>query len=39
MSDKQALTDYPIHKFLAERWSPYAFEDCGMRMSVRGFKP
>ncbi|PZO35721.1 MAG: nitroreductase [Pseudanabaena frigida] len=27
MSDKQALTDYPIHKFLAERWSPYAFED------------
>ncbi|MEE3719400.1 nitroreductase family protein [Tumidithrix elongata RA019] len=27
MSDKQALTDYPIHKLLAERWSPYAFED------------
>jgi nitroreductase len=27
MSQKKALTDYPIHEFLAERWSPYAFQD------------
>jgi nitroreductase len=27
MSQKQALTDHPIHEFLAERWSPYAFEN------------
>jgi nitroreductase len=27
MAAKKALTDHPIHKFLAERWSPYAFED------------
>ncbi|MEH2075560.1 MAG: nitroreductase family protein [Nostoc sp.] len=27
MSEKKALTDYPIHELLAERWSPYAFED------------
>ena len=27
MSDKRALTDYPIDKFLAERWSPYAFQE------------
>ncbi len=27
MSEKKALTDYPIHEFLAERWSPYAFQD------------
>lgn len=27
MSEKKALTDYPIHKFLAERWSPHAFQD------------
>ena len=27
MSEKRASTDYPIHKFLAERWSPYAFEE------------
>ena len=27
MSKKSALTDYPIQDFLAERWSPYAFED------------
>ena len=27
MSDKSALTDYPIHKLLADRWSPYAFKD------------
>lgn len=27
MSEKRALTNYPIHKFLAERWSPYAFQD------------
>lgn len=28
MSEKKALTDYPIHELLAERWSPYAFQDC-----------
>lgn len=27
MSKKKALTDYPIHELLAERWSPYAFQD------------
>ncbi len=27
MSEKKALTDYPIHELLAERWSPYAFKD------------
>jgi nitroreductase len=27
MSQKKALTNYPIHEFLAERWSPYAFQD------------
>ena len=27
ISKKDALTDYPIDKFLAERWSPYAFQD------------
>lgn len=27
MSEKKALTDYPIHELLAERWSPYAFQD------------
>ena len=27
MSEKRALTDYPIHTLLAERWSPYAFAD------------
>jgi nitroreductase len=27
MSEKKALTDYPIHEFLADRWSPYAFQD------------
>jgi nitroreductase len=27
MFEKKALTDYPIDKLLAERWSPYAFED------------
>jgi nitroreductase len=26
VSQKSALTDYPIQEFLAERWSPYAFE-------------
>ena len=26
MIEKIALTDYPIHKVLAERWSPYAFQ-------------
>jgi nitroreductase len=27
MSQKKALTNYPIHELLAERWSPYAFQD------------
>ena len=27
MSRKSASTDYPIHEFLANRWSPYAFQD------------
>lgn len=27
MSKKRALTDYPIHELLAERWSPYAFQE------------
>jgi nitroreductase len=27
MSQKRALTDYPIHQLLADRWSPYAFEN------------
>ena len=27
MSDKSASINYPIHEFLAERWSPYAFQD------------
>jgi nitroreductase len=27
MSEKSASTDYPIQPFLAERWSPYAFQD------------
>jgi nitroreductase len=27
MSEKKALTNYPIHEFLAERWSPYAFQE------------
>lgn len=27
MSEKRALTDYPIHELLAERWSPYAFQE------------
>jgi len=27
MTEKKASTDYPIHELLAERWSPYAFED------------
>jgi nitroreductase len=27
MSKKSALTDHPIHELLAERWSPYAFQD------------
>ena len=27
MTDKRATTDYPIHELLAERWSPYGFED------------
>ncbi len=27
MTEKKASTDYPIHELLAERWSPYTFED------------
>ena len=27
MNEKKASTDYPINKLLAERWSPYGFED------------
>ena len=27
MAEKKASPDYPIHEPLAERWSPYAFED------------
>ncbi|KAM3113994.1 nitroreductase family protein [Phormidesmis sp. 146-33] len=27
MSKKSAFTNHPIHEFLAERWSPYAFQD------------
>ncbi len=27
MNEKLASPDYPIHAFLAERWSPYAFAD------------
>jgi nitroreductase len=27
MSEKKALTNHPIHEFLAERWSPYAFQE------------
>jgi nitroreductase len=33
MNEKQALIDHPIHKFLAERWSPYAFEDRSVSQS------
>lgn len=27
MSEKKALANYPIHQFVAERWSPYAFQE------------
>lgn len=27
MSKKSAFTDHPIHELIAERWSPYAFQD------------
>jgi len=27
MNIKKAATDYPIQPVLAERWSPYGFED------------
>lgn len=27
MSEKRGLTDYPIKEFLAERRSPYAFQE------------
>jgi len=26
MPEKKAVTDYPIHELLGERWSPYAFD-------------
>jgi nitroreductase len=26
-TDKTADTDYPVHEFIARRWSPYAFDD------------
>ena len=26
MTEKKALTEYPIHELLAERWSPYGFD-------------
>lgn len=24
---KEATTDFPVHKFISQRWSPYAFDD------------
>ena len=27
MSEKTALTDYPVHELIAERWSPYGFAE------------
>src|SRR5262245_18733611 len=27
MSNKQAVTDHPVHELTARRWSPYAFAD------------
>ena len=27
MDEKRASADYPIHDLLAERWSPYGFQD------------
>src|SRR3989304_3322471 len=27
MPEKRASTDYPVHQLLAERWSPYAFDE------------
>lgn len=33
MNGKKALTDHPIHEFLAERWSPYAFKDRSVSQS------
>ena len=27
MSEKRASTDYPISELVAERWSPYAFDN------------
>ncbi len=27
MSDKTAVTDYPVNRLISERWSPYAFQD------------
>jgi nitroreductase len=27
MSKKSTFTDHPFHELLAERWSPYAFQD------------
>jgi nitroreductase len=33
MSKKSAFTDHPIHELLAERWSPYAFQDLAVSES------
>ena len=33
MSEKRALANYPIHEFLAEPWSPYAFLDRPVRQA------
>jgi hypothetical protein len=27
MTEKKASTSYPIHQLLADRWSPYAFQN------------
>jgi hypothetical protein len=34
MSEKTALTDYPLHEFLTERWGSYAFQDCPVRQAA-----
>jgi nitroreductase len=33
MNEKKASIDHPIHEFLAERWSPYAFKDRSVSQS------
>ena len=27
MVEKRASTSYPVHQLIAERWSPYAFDE------------